>query len=201
MFSEKVVVLWSGGIDSTGLIQILLEEHVCKIYPIFVKRGQKNEKFEYQAVEHYSKKFKKYENFNTPLIVESKIPALQFKEYSGFEKYYLRNSDLINNAVRYATLEQIDSVLISTYSNDIQDGRREYLEEKEKEVRIGIEIPDFLVFSPFQNNNFPYHDKQSVVKACQNHGLDLSHTRSCYSDKEMKCFNCDGCRNQIKVLK
>ena len=66
MFSERVVVLWSGGIDSTGLIKILLKEYSCKVYPIFVKRGQSNEKFEEEAVSQYSKIFSGNNNFKEP---------------------------------------------------------------------------------------------------------------------------------------
>lgn len=199
MFSEKVVVLWSGGIDSTGLIQILLSQHQCEVFPIFVRRGQSNVEFEQKAINYYSDIFGQKEKFHGPFIVESKIPALKFKEYDSDDKYFLRNSDLINNAVRYATLEEIDTVLISTFGTDRIDGRKEYLDLKEREVICAIEKPEFKIFSPFQNNEFNFKSKKEIFEFCSSTKLDLSLTRSCYSKNEKNCLVCDAC-NQLRAI-
>ena len=117
--------MWSGGIDSTGLIYILLKQYSCDVYPIFLRHGQRNLKFEESAIDYYSKKFQDFPKFQKPFIANSDIPALEFKEIEFKDRHLLRNSDLVNNAVRYALYKKIDTVLISTYSTDIQDGRLE----------------------------------------------------------------------------
>ena len=107
---------------------------------------------------------------------------------------------MINNAVRYALYKEIDTVLISTYSTDIQDGRLEYLLSKNEEVRTGIEHPEFNIISPFQDKNFPYQTKKSVINFCKENDLDLNQTRSCYEGTEKPCYVCPACKQRDEAL-
>ncbi len=39
---EQVVVTWSGGLDTTGLLAFVMEDLESTVFPIFVNRGQGN---------------------------------------------------------------------------------------------------------------------------------------------------------------
>lgn len=197
---NDVVVLWSGGIDSTGLIFILLKKYSCNIYPIFVKHGQRNQEFELRSIEYYSDLFlKEYKpRFNRVFIATSDIPAVEFKNINTKNRHFLRNSDLINNAVRFAIHKEIKTILIATFEDDFLDGSTEYLIAKSKEVEKGTEI-QFNIFSPFLHLDFVCHSKTELINSCRGE-VKLSMTRSCYEDSGEPCGVCSSCIRREKAL-
>src|SRR5438132_1764281 len=56
---SKVVVTWSGGLDTTALIPCLARELGASIFPIFIDRDQENLRKEKEAVRYFTRKFKK----------------------------------------------------------------------------------------------------------------------------------------------
>jgi 7-cyano-7-deazaguanine synthase in queuosine biosynthesis len=44
--NKEVVVVWSGGLDSTSLIAMMIKDYTCGVYPLFINRGQGNYRFE-----------------------------------------------------------------------------------------------------------------------------------------------------------
>lgn len=194
----EVVVVWSGGLDSTGLIFLLLEKYHCKVHPLFVRRDQSNSKYENQSVNHYTKFFSNKYNrlFFQPIKISVKIPAKEFRGFSKEAQYAIRNSDIINQGVRLAIQLGINIVLIATFKPEDQynDGSIDFLKCKTNEVRIGTNKKDFLVVSPFFYRPFP-NKKSQLVKICHKLGLDLSKTRSCYKDSPEHCGmqNCSAC--------
>jgi len=49
--NEHVILLWSGGLDSTALIPYLINEHNMTITPLFINRGQTNYDQELKAIQ------------------------------------------------------------------------------------------------------------------------------------------------------
>jgi len=193
LLNDRVVVLWSGGLDSTGLIKIILDKYEGKVFPIFLKHGQRNEEFEYQSVKHYTEIFKaKFgSRFHEPFIATSAIPAPEFKYFKS--RIMLRNSDLINNAVRFAAENEIPTILIATFHYDMADGQKQFFEAKENEITIATG-KKIKVFSPFFDDEFPCMTKTQVIDYCKTKGFDLSFTRSCYQRDEKPCGKCDACK-------
>lgn len=198
---DKVVVLWSGGIDSTGLIFVLLKKYNVKVFPIFVRHGQKNELYEEKSVWSYTKSFEKEfpNKFHQPFMVTTDIPAKEFKKLDFKKYFFLRNSDLINNAVRYAIYRDIKTILISTTIHDLLDGQKEYLKQKELEINKGTE-ENIALFSPFHEGWFPYCTKESLIEFCREQNFDLSKTRSCYLSTENPCEKCDACKRRMEAF-
>lgn len=197
LLDNDVVVLWSGGPDSTGLIHLLLSSNYkgC-IYPLFINRGQRNQEYEKKSILYYSSKFKTFDRFKDWFEVNSKIPPKEFDNFNDDAKYAIRNSDIINQGVRYAIQNNIKTVLLATFENENQfnDGSKNYLEAKTKEVQVGTNLYNFTIFSPFHNNKFP-QSKSELIKICSKK-LDLSNTRSCYEDQENHCGECKSCKNR-----
>ena len=201
VLNEGVVVLWSGGLDSTGLIVVLLTRYNCKVYPIFIKHGQKNEKSEEKAVDHYAEIFRNdfSERFEKPFKVSSFIPAPEFKEHNFEKRHELRNSDLINNAVRFALEKGIKTILISTRVTDFLDGKPQYLKAKKEEIFQGTGM-EFILISPFFDINFPCITKESLVEYCKSKEYPLNDTWSCWSKEKVPCGKCYPCESRKKLF-
>jgi len=201
LLDEKIVVLWSGGLDSTCLIKIILNDHKGEVFPIFLKHGQRNVDSEFEAVEYYSSIFKKEykDRFHTPFIATSDIPAKEFKEKNYDSRIYLRNSDMINNAIRFAAGNDINTIVLATFSYDMGDGKQEFFEIKEKETKIATDYR-VRIFSPFFDNSFPCNTKTGLIDYSKKLGFDFSHTRSCYESSESPCEKCPACKNRNSAL-
>jgi len=204
---SKVVVLWSGGLDTTGLIFLLLENYDCEIFPLFVNRGQRNYEFEKASIDYFSNVFEGYDKFRPAFQVTIKIPPNEFNSFKFKAKYAIRNSDIINQGVRYALEKNIHAVLVGTFKNEdlYGDGSEEYLIAKTTEVEKGIVDEDgnynFLICSPFHKPPFP-QTKSDLIKL-YNEKLDLSKTHSCYSEFQKHCGTneCTACQNRINAFK
>lgn len=124
--NKKVIIVWSGGLDSTALIAMMMIDYNCDAYPLFINRGQGNYPFEKRAVDHYDNIFTqqfmlKYHRY---WEIEVPIPPKAFRnrlprDYS----YILRVSNIINQAVRYALCLGSDIILIGSVPSDKRGGR------------------------------------------------------------------------------
>ncbi|QLH10263.1 7-cyano-7-deazaguanine synthase [Nitrosarchaeum sp. AC2] len=199
---DEIVVLWSGGLDSTGLIFLLLNKYPNSIiHPLFIKHGQKNMKYEEESVYIYSKIFSdKFPlRFNEPFVISTDIPAKEFKKINSKTRHYLRNSDLINNAVRFATYKNISIIILATFEDDFVDGTKEYLQIKNEEINKGTD-EYFTLLSPFLEDNFFCHTKTELISICKANGLELNKTRSCYEDNPEPCNDCPSCKRRDIAL-
>lgn len=201
ILNQKVVVLWSGGLDSTCLIKIILNDYQGEVFPIFLKHGQRNENFEFNSVKYYSKIFEKDygSRFHAPFIATTDIPANEFKEKNYESRIYLRNSDMINNAIRFAAGNNVDVILLATFSYDMGDGKPEFFKIKEKETEITTDYR-VKILSPFFDDSFPCNTKTGLVDYSKKLRFDFSHTRSCYETSESPCEKCSACINKKTAL-
>lgn len=105
--NKAVVMIMSGGLDSIVTTARLLEEGL-HIYPLHIRRGQRNGSAEQQAVEFFSEYFSKRHpgRFHPLAVVSVSIPPTEFKaglvEYSRTKGYPLRDPILQSFAVQYA---------------------------------------------------------------------------------------------------
>lgn len=199
---DNVVVTWSGGPDSTGLIRLLLENSSCNIYPIFIYRHQRNYKFEKKSVTYYEKFFLNDETFknrfNKVLEVEIISPPDKIREFKDGSEYALRNSDILNQGVRLALHRKINTVLLATFENENLhgDGSKKYLAAKTIEVREGTSNNQLVICSPFHfQPKFP-KTKTELFQKCKELNFDLTKTRSCYGAEQLHCGTCEGCTNR-----
>lgn len=112
-----VILLLSGGLDTSIIWDILMGKYELEVYPLFIRRGQIRMPLEEKAVNDfaafYQKKYPKL--FHKPLEVTTAIPPLEIRW--GVTKFAdsqitkkppsslglpLYSSNLINSAVQYA---------------------------------------------------------------------------------------------------
>lgn len=199
VLNDDVVVTWSGGPDSTGLIRLLLENFSFKIHPIFINRCQTNYNFEKDSVNHYYNEFfSKNERFVKPVEVKIITPPNEFREFNDGTQYALRNSDILNQGIRLALHKKINTVLLATFEEEnLQgDGSKKYLDAKTLEVRAGTDNHQFIVCSPFHfPTKFP-KTKAELFHKCSELKFDLSKTWSCYGSGPLHCGTCPACTNR-----
>lgn len=195
---DDVVVAWSGGPDSTGLIRLLLENYPYEVHPIFVNRHQTNYPCEKEAIIYYKKFFPTIGKFIEPFEVEIISPPDKIREFGDGTEYALRNSDILNQGVRLALHRKINTVLLATFEDENLhgDGSKNYLNAKTLEVRTGTDNNQFIVCSPFHfPTKFP-NAKAELFKKCSELKFDLSKTWSCYGSGPIHCGTCKACANR-----
>ena len=198
--NKEVVVVWSGGLDSTSLIAMMIKDYNCGVYPLFINRGQGNYQFEKIAIDHYNDMFiQQFRLYRQYWEIEVQIPPKQFKK--RLPKYYahvMQISDIVNQAVRYALTLEVDTILIGTIpsdrSGDSNDVTLNYFVSKTNEVRLGTDKPSLQVLAPFL---LLQYNKREIITWSRSNGLDLSKTRSCVGNRPEPCGECDACKSRI----
>jgi asparagine synthetase B (glutamine-hydrolysing) len=107
--NEDVVVLMSGGLDSTVMIQRAIENYRVRVHPLFVRRGARAEKHEEKAFDFFVKFYQKRfpENFMEPRKLDYEVPPAELKAdfpaaLAKTVGHPMRNATLQNLAVMYA---------------------------------------------------------------------------------------------------
>ncbi len=195
IINKKILATWTGGLDSTALVYLLIKEYNCTVIPYFINRGQRNYMKEKEAILYYSDKIKreykdKLENLRE-IIVD--IPPKFFKEKfrGNIHIFDLRNSDILNQGLRLAACEEI--AFITTGSNvgdTFKDNSKAFYKIKNKESRTAIPEKNILIVAPFLELNW---GKDEMVKWASENDFDLSDSWSCWHDNEKQCGECPPC--------
>jgi 7-cyano-7-deazaguanine synthase in queuosine biosynthesis len=201
--NKEVVVVWSGGLDSTSLIAMMIKDYTCGVYPLFINRGQGNYRFEKIAIDHYNDIFlQQFGLYHQYCEIEVPIPPNQFKK--GLPKRYthvMQISDIINQAVRYALTLDADTILIGTIPSDRRGNSNnvtlKYFVSKTNEVRLGTDKPSLHVLAPFL---LLHYNKREIIAWSSSNGLDLSKTRSCVGNRPEPCGECDACKSRSEAF-
>jgi 7-cyano-7-deazaguanine synthase in queuosine biosynthesis len=203
--NEQVIIVWSGGLDSTALIDMMILDYNCEVYPLFINRGQGNYPFEKKAVNHYDRFFSQQSassRYHHYWEIAIPIPLKALRSRLPREYWHiLLESDIINQAVRYAVSLGTDAILIGSVPSDrrsILDGTvLEYLTNKTNEVRLGTGKQNLQVVAPFLLLDY---DKKQIVAWSKANGLDLSQTRSCFRNRPEPCGECNACVRRNEAL-
>ena len=81
--NKEVVVVWSGGLDSTSLIAMMIKDYTCSVYPLFINRGQGNYRFEKIAIDHYNDIFLQQFGGSYHQYCEIEVP-ISLNQFKGF---------------------------------------------------------------------------------------------------------------------
>ncbi len=215
--NEDVVVLYSGGLDSSIMLDLIIQEWNVKVHPIFFKRGARAEKFEEAAFDYFVKFYsERYpNNIGDATKVVYEIPPKNFKETFPKELSLtvglpLRNSTMENLAVMYAVSLNgkynlnIKTILTGAIADDETDPENSMLSLRSQTLNTCINTGDWSwqITSPLTDRVFREEpvSKANLIFYARDRGLPLEKTRSCFSPDEIADGTCFACKKRLAAF-
>lgn len=215
---ESVVVLMSGGIDSSVLAELCIKQLSTTLYPLYIRRGAKAEDRELEATKRIVDYLRaKYPTNIYPLkVISCTLTPLELSNAWSHEKIQtrgipLRNLMLISLAVQYAC--------------SLHDSIRTIILGAEKVLPEGGEYPDMSLQSLFANSlaicsnldqwnwqvmsplliaglvpGKSYLTKKDLVDWANENQFPIDYTYSCTSGNE-ECLQCRSCKARSEIIK
>lgn len=113
--------------------------------------------------------------FNEPFEVSCPIPASEFKNnFNGDMRIYLlRNSDLVNQAVRYAAVLDISVILVGSLAEDADmlDASMRYWASKTEEVREGTNNHNMIIVPLFSHHELRFTKSARASRLLRKRGF------------------------------
>ena len=208
--NKKVLVLFSGGLDSTTTLAIA-QSKGYKITALTINYKQRHD-YEITASKNIVASYSDINHiiFDIDLtriggsaLTDSSI-NVPMEESSGIPITYVpaRNTIFLSIAASYAEKLKISEIYIGVNAIDYSgypDCRPDFIASFEKMINLGTksgsEGSSFKIITPLINMT-----KAEIIKTGLNLGVDYSDTVSCYSlsSSGKACGNCDSCKFRKK---
>ncbi|TCW33242.1 preQ(0) biosynthesis protein QueC [Thermohydrogenium kirishiense] len=203
MEDNKVVLLYSGGIDSTVLLYRLVESKY-DVYPFFINYGQNSVKGEitaiYKILDEYLKK--KLFILNVPEIRnigKGSLVGEYPKNLGSIEEWYQseffpnRNMILISIGAAYCYKIGASKLAIGVVGISYKDTTKIFLSGIER--LLNNSLKNIKIIAPFAE--LP---REEVVKESVRLNVPIELTFSCNSSGERHCLLCTSCYEREKAL-
>ncbi|MEM3564325.1 MAG: 7-cyano-7-deazaguanine synthase [Candidatus Jordarchaeaceae archaeon] len=214
---EYVIILFSGGMDSTSLIDMVIKKWDCKVILLYFRRGSRNQKWEEKAVEYFYEFYKERSPQNIVELVklEIQIPSKVNKQYLDETRKKvmglpMRNATMWCNAVTQAVYlsgkynEEVRTVLVGSVKEDTNSPESGYLSILSQNLHtcICLGIWNFQFGAPLMDDSFRPggFSKADLVRYAKENAIPLEKTRSCFEDTEEPCGKCLACQNRIAAF-
>ena len=212
MNKQKVVLIVSGGIDSSTLIYKKVQEGY-EVYALSFLYGQKHKREIESACKvcdtlNVAHKIIDISSLREILLgsalTDSKVEIPEVPEtaehYETLKTTIVpnRNSIFLSMAIGYAVSIGASHVFFGAHHSDrgvYPDCRREFVEAFQHAQRLAIDNSLLVVAAPFVNMN-----KSDVVKLGIELGVPYKETWSCYRGGEIHCGVCSSCRERKRAF-
>lgn len=203
---EDVVALVSGGLDSTVMIDLLIDEWRCRVHPLYVRRGARAEAHEERAFDRTCALFGT--RIAAPVKLASEVPPRALKAHIPAERlrvvgHPMRNSVLQSLAVMTAVaLNGRDGLAIRTVfsgsvAEDLPCPELGLLGLRVQTLSTCVHLGEWTwqVTSPMIEPAVRERplDKRDLILRAARRGLPLDHTRTCFGADERPCGSCPAC--------
>ncbi len=203
---KKIAVLSSGGIDSSILIQKLLDENKT-VYPIYISSGNLWERAEQWWLRQFLKtrsrdRLKPLVLLSFPMrdvyenswsVSGKKIPGKKSRD----EAVYLpgKNVILIAKTAIYCMKKNIRQIALAPLkTNPFRDASREFFDQYERALSIGLGFP-IKIRTPFLSKT-----KKQVMEIGKGFPLEL--TFSCLNPRRnLHCGKCNKCAERKSAFR
>lgn len=209
---SPVLVCFSGGLDSTANIAMLLEEFGLEVYPFFVKREQSNYQWEKKAVDYYNSYFKiRYPRlYHDVKEIDLVTPSKSYKDMLRATKH-LQDDLELRARVTYPARNPIMFLAGMEYGYSLQSKgifpKTMFIIEHKDDFSLHgtltlIRITNLLfcwllrnwewqfISIPVEREFGNFYGKDILVKYADSIGLPLEYTRSCCDNTEIQCGHC-----------
>lgn len=205
---NKIVLVYSGGLDSTVLLYYLLsKKHEVKT--LTFNYGSKHNEREYECARKncellgVENKLIKMdfiaENFNSTLLKKGEaIPDGHYQD-AVMKKTVVpfRNGIMLSIAAGYAESLDYCSVAIANHAGDhaiYPDCTARFINSMMMAIMAGT-YKKISIYSPFLNM-----DKSQIVSMGKELKVPFKHTYSCYKGGEKACGTCGTCRERREAF-
>ena len=200
---EKGVIgiLFSGGLESTALLDKCLKSSYQTISLLYIKSGYRWENTEifhcYKIVDFYRKKYHdKVIDFS--ILDFSDIFSLTHKKDIQSEEdniLPMRNLFLLTNASMHFVQKKIHLIAFGIQgSPKYPDTSKKYIESIEYLIRVGIEDDLFKISTPF------YGKSKDEIVSCHGKDIPMQYIFSCTEPiKNKQCNQCLKCQKLNKI--
>jgi 7-cyano-7-deazaguanine synthase len=192
--SDRVMVLVSGGIDSSALCALLNKEG-REVHGLFINRGQRALKNERAALERIKSRVG-IERIHSAAFDISEWREGQDEVEKQQKGIPGRNMSMVALAIPYALQMDCSEICIGSLPHEFADSSEDFLRALDQAVRR-LTNDGLVVRSPFIEKNW---SKPNVMQwISRNLGNDFFNLcYSCYSgsDSGEHCGKCGGCENR-----
>jgi len=199
MSDGRALVLFSGGLDSSSLAAFLKMEEKKKIYPLFIKRGQRALKWEFEAAKSVADFLEIRGNLCTACYDVSEIRALRNRERekydpAGYKSHPERNLVLVALGYGFASALNAPEVYVACNHDDhLPDTKKEFFDIVSDALRLLK--PRGQIILPFRDLKW---GKDQIIRWTNDTlGIKfLKLTRSCWEDNPIHCGVCEACESR-----
>lgn len=197
MENNKVILLFSGGIDSTVLLFWLLARNY-DVFPLFINYGQRSYEGELKAVNKILNGLNRQNDLLTLNMPELQIVGSGTlvgeypKNVSSQEEWYAseffpnRNMILLSIAAAYGYKLQTYKIAIGVVGYSYQDTTKMFL--KAMEITLEQSIAKYELITPFAEQA-----RQNVIEEAYKLKVPLTNTFSCNATGNRHCLLCTSC--------
>lgn len=205
--AQKVVVIYSGGMDSFTVLHRALAEG-CEVYALSFDYGQRHSKelnyaanvCEKHGIPHKIVDITAINQLlgGSSLTDNIDIPEGHYEEDSMKSTVVPnRNMILLSLAIGYAVSLKADAVYYGAHSGDhaiYPDCRPEFV-LKMNEVSLLANYEPVAVHSPYLEQ-----DKAAILADGIAMGLDYANTWTCYNGRDKACGKCGACVERLEAF-
>lgn len=205
--AQKVVVIYSGGMDSFTVLNRAIADGY-EVYPLSFDYGQRHKKeLDYAArvctklgVPHKIVDISAINQLigGSSLTSEIDVPEGHYAEESMKQTVVPnRNMILLSLAIGYAVSLEANKVYYGAHSGDhaiYPDCRPEFV-EKMNDVSLIANYEAVEIYSPYLNVS-----KIEILTDGLSLGLDYADTWTCYNGREKACGKCGACQERLEAF-
>ena len=194
----KIVVLTSGGVDSS-VMMLLLKKEDHELFPLFIDYGQLAREREWSSCKNVCHYFdlKPYQ-MNIPGFGESIPSGITDCELDVEKDAFLptRNLLFLTLGAAYGYARSANVVAIGLLSNPIfPDQTVEFVKAAQRSISVSLGV-NVTVLTPMISL-----DKFDALKLARKYGLPLDLTYSCHLGNQEPCGKCISCKERVAAEK
>ncbi len=190
---EKIVLLLSGGLDSSVLLSILSRQNL-EVLPLFIDYGQRSTKQEYQATKYFSDLFRcKLHTTKVRSLFRNSLLIKGSNSDSPFLPH--RNLLFLVMGAIFAANTSCNAVAIGIHGgSSYPDSTLPFVRHAAKSIKesIGREV---IIHAPFLEIT-----KRDIAYMALAQKLPINKTYSCYKGGVNHCKRCSGCVQRFDSL-
>ncbi|MBD3253704.1 MAG: hypothetical protein GF383_01350 [Candidatus Lokiarchaeota archaeon] len=213
---EYIILLFSGGMDSTILIDIIIRTWNCKVILLYFKRNSRNQKWEEKAVDFFFNFYKERYPLNLIELIklDIEVPLRINKEFLDRSRQKimglpLRNSVMWNNTFAQTVYLSgkydctIRTVIVGSVKEDGTSPESGILAIMSQTLHtcIALGLWFYQLLAPFIDNSLKkVWSKKDLFAYARNNRIPVEKTRSCFCGDKDPCSECLACQNREKAL-